>query len=109
MFSTPSSLLSFAARAERTVLSNLSNVSKVSCMKDLIGKLDEASNAMCRVVDLSDCLRQLHKQESWQQAASLSFDRINSLMHKLNLNAEILKVNRFLKQMLSNFYRSFQR
>ncbi len=92
MFSKPLDLVNFAIQAERKVIQGLSTVQQISCMKQLVERLDEASNEMCRVADLSDCLGHVHSSKDWLQASNNSFNRINSLMQRLNANTELFKV-----------------
>lgn len=93
MFSSPLALVNSARHAEAVVVKSLSSVSNISCMKEFVNMLDDVSNLLCRVVDTSDCLRQLHPNAKWQNAAMHSFMRINSLMQSLNSNSALLTVS----------------
>jgi Zn-dependent oligopeptidase len=92
MFSKPSALVNFAFQAEKRVIQDLSRASSVSCMKKFIEILDGTSNELCRVADASDCLRHIHSSRVWQQAATVSFTRINLLMNQLNSNTNLSQV-----------------
>ncbi|KAF7242541.1 hypothetical protein EG68_09423 [Paragonimus skrjabini miyazakii] len=52
--------------------------------RKMVQVLDDMSDTLCRVADLADCVRMLHPDESFRQAASNACQAVGCLVEELN-------------------------
>uniref|UniRef100_A0A1I8GFW4 [histone H4]-lysine(20) N-methyltransferase n=1 Tax=Macrostomum lignano TaxID=282301 RepID=A0A1I8GFW4_9PLAT len=57
--------------------------------RSMVSILDDMSNAVCRVADMADCVRQLHPLVEYRNAAEETCVAIATLVESLNTNREL--------------------
>ncbi|KAH8867242.1 Mitochondrial intermediate peptidase [Schistosoma japonicum] len=58
-------------------------------VRKMVQILDDMSDALCRVADLSDCIRMLHPDEAYRYSAQKACQLIGQLVEELNTNSEL--------------------
>nr|CAH8876190.1 unnamed protein product [Trichobilharzia regenti] len=58
-------------------------------VRKMVQILDDISDSLCRVADLSDCMRMLHPGEAYRYSAQKACQSIGQLVEELNTNSEL--------------------
>ncbi|CAH8563894.1 unnamed protein product [Schistosoma turkestanicum] len=58
-------------------------------VRKIVQILDDLSDTLCRVADLSDCIRMLHPDEVYRYSALKACQSIGQLVEELNTNSEL--------------------
>jgi intermediate peptidase len=57
-----------------------------------VKQIDRLSDLLCRVIDLSECLRNVHPDPRWVQAAEDAYEQLVEFMNKLNTHKGLYDV-----------------
>jgi mitochondrial intermediate peptidase len=57
-----------------------------------VKQIDRLSDLLCRVIDLSECLRNVHPDRAWIEAAESTYEQLVEYMNHLNTNKRLYEV-----------------
>jgi Zn-dependent oligopeptidase len=95
LYSSPLDLLKLAKDTQVYVKEVVKSIHLINgTVEEVVDKLDDISDKMCIVADSSECIRRIHGNKRWRDAADEAFNLTCSLMNELNYNRQLaLKVN----------------
>ncbi|CAH8652552.1 unnamed protein product [Heterobilharzia americana] len=86
---SPSGFQSLVNSTMKECHSLLNEATSVTRVRKMVQVLDDMSDALCRVADLSDCVRMLHPDEVYRSYAQEACQSIGQLVEELNTNSEL--------------------
>lgn len=84
LYKSPSHLLRRARDTQKLVEIQVNSVNETRSLDEILNVMDGISDKLCILTDSSECIRRLHPDPKWKEAADEAFENISSLMIKLN-------------------------
>lgn len=92
LYSSPLDLLKLAKDTQIYVKEAVKTIQLMNGnVEEVVGKLDDVSDKLCIVTDSSECIRRIHCNKYWRDAADKAFTLTCSLMNKLNSDRQLAR------------------
>lgn len=90
LFNSPLNLLQVANDTQVHVKYTLKTINALD-LDGMLQVLDGISDKLCVITDSSECIRRLHPNQKWKQAAEEAFGSMSSFMNELNSDRRLAK------------------
>lgn len=106
LYSSPLDLIKATKDTQRYVMDTLriANLDKCGSVEEIVRLFDDVSDRMCTITDSAECIRRLHRDSRWRNAAEDSFISISALMNELNCDKNLIKKFNSMPAYVGNDY-----